>query len=296
MAELSLQFLPGAGDHAQAIAHRLSAAAAPIDVHTFPDAELRVTVAPPSSTVVIYASLHHPQDKLIAVLFASEALRRMGAKRLVLVAPYLCYMRQDQAFRPGEAVSQRVVCHLLSDAFDRVVTVDAHLHRVSKLADAFPRIEADNLSAMGPIAEALKTQGLDPATILIGPDAESEQWVKTLAERLGLSHTVAQKRRRGDATVDIALPDASAVAGRPVLLVDDIVSSGGTLKTCARALLASGAGPIEAVVTHALFDAAAVDDFKRAGIRRIRSTTSVPHSTNEFALDGLIASALMREL
>ena len=100
-----------------------------IAIHAFPDGEMRVTVGPASATTIIYASLDRPNDKLIALMFAAEALRRGGAKRLVLVAPYLCYMRQDTAFHEGEAISQKVIGPFLARYIDRVITVDAHLHR-----------------------------------------------------------------------------------------------------------------------------------------------------------------------
>jgi ribose-phosphate pyrophosphokinase len=70
-----------------------------VALHRFPDGELRVTVGPAAPTTIIYAALDRPNDKLLAILFAAEALRRDGARRLILVAPYLCYMRQDAAFR-----------------------------------------------------------------------------------------------------------------------------------------------------------------------------------------------------
>ncbi len=96
-----------------------------------------------------------PNDKLISILFAAEALRRNGAERLVLVAPYLCYMRQDAAFKAGEAISQKVVGRLLAETFDRVITVDAHLHRTKTIQSVFPGIEAEDLSAMPAIADVL---------------------------------------------------------------------------------------------------------------------------------------------
>jgi ribose-phosphate pyrophosphokinase len=68
-----------------------------IELHRFPDGELRVRVGPAASTTIIYIAFDQPNDKLLTVLFAAEALRRDGAERLVLVAPYLCYMRQDAA-------------------------------------------------------------------------------------------------------------------------------------------------------------------------------------------------------
>jgi ribose-phosphate pyrophosphokinase len=267
-----------------------------INQHSFPDGEIRVTVGPVSPTAIIYASLDHPNDKLVALLFAAEALRRGGCKRIVLLSPYLCYMRQDVSFREGEAISQRAVGRLLAGIADRIITVDAHLHRTHELAMVLPGIEAVNLSAMPVIAETLRTEGIDPATVIIGPDAESRPWVRDLANRIGLSHTVAQKARRGDRSVEISFDEPGLIAGRPALVIDDIVSSGGTMMACAKALAAAGAIAIDAIVTHAVFPATLRHDMALAGIRSIRSTHSVPHPTNAFILDELYVAALHREL
>ena len=245
---------------------------------------------------IIYAPLDRPNEKLLSILFAAEALRRNGAKRLVLVAPYLCYMRQDIAFHPGEAISQKAIGRFLAGLVDRVITVDAHLHRTADIHEVFPGIEADNLSAMPAIADALQAVGLDPRTVVVGPDAESRPWVSELATRLGVAHAVAQKTRRGDRSVEIALTDPKVVQGRPVLLVDDIVSSGGTLVACARNIIEAGATSVDAIVTHALFPPDTTEEFVRAGIRSIRSTNSVPHPTNAIALDGVLAAALRNEI
>lgn len=265
-----------------------------VDVHRFPDGELKVTVGPAAATTILYMPLDAPNDKLLTLLFAAEALCRGGARRLVLVAPYLCYMRQDAAFHPGEAISQKVVGPLIAHAVDRVVTVDAHLHRTHDIHEVFPGIAAEDLSAMPAIAEALAGT-LDPRTVVVGPDEESAPWVADLAGRLGLAHAVGHKTRQGDRSVAITFAGASLLDGRPVLLVDDIVSSGGTLVSCAKALIAAGAASIDCVVTHALFPAAMMREFERAGIRSLRSTTSVPHPTNAIRLDGLLAAALREE-
>jgi ribose-phosphate pyrophosphokinase len=223
-------------------------------------------------------------------------LRRAGAKRLLLVAPYLCYMRQDAAFHDGEAISRKAIGRLLAGNFDRVVTVDAHLHRTKDIHDVFPGIDADNLSAMPAIAEALRASSIDPATVVVGPDEESRPWVADLACRLDLQHVVARKTRRSDRSVAISFTDSSLFAGRPALLVDDIVSSGGTLMTCAKALQAAGATTVDAVVTHALFAPELVASLVEAGIRSIKSTDSVPHPTNAIALDAVLAGILRKEL
>jgi ribose-phosphate pyrophosphokinase len=291
-----LQQLPPFGTDAAAIARRLGIPLQPIAVHAFPDGELRVAVGDVAATAIIHAPLDRPNDKLIALLFACEALRRGGCQRIVLVAPYLCYMRQDAAFHPGEAISQRAIGDLLARLVDRVITVDAHLHRTPDLRAVFPSIAADNLSAMPAIADALKAAPLDPATVVIGPDEESGPWVRDLAGRLGLDHSVSRKRRRGDREVEVVFADATGLRGRPALLVDDIVASGGTLISCAQALVAAEVTAIDAVVTHALFPDSLGAALAAAGIRSIRSTTSVVHSTNAIALDGLLADALRSEI
>lgn len=296
MTAAVLQFLPSSADAARRLAVRLGVTSQEIAVHRFPDEELRVTVAPAMATTIVFASLDHPNDKLLTLLFASEALRRGGARRLVLVAPYLCYMRQDTAFHQGEAISQKVIGRLLAGAMDRVVTVDAHLHRTKNIGDVFPGIEADDLSAMPAIAQVLQTSSFDPATVVVGPDEESRVWVSDLAGRLGTQHAVARKIRRSDRSTEISFADPGLFAGRPVLLVDDIVSSGGTLIACAKALRAAGASTIDAIVTHALFAPELVGKLFEAGIRSVKSTDSVPHPSNAIALDQILAEALRREI
>jgi ribose-phosphate pyrophosphokinase len=265
-------------------------------MHTFPDGELRVSAWPGPAVSIVYAALDRPNDKLLALLFAGESLRRNGSSRLVLVAPYLCYMRQDTAFRPGEAISQKVIGQIISSRFDRVITVDAHLHRTAHLSDVFPGIETDNLSAMPAIASHLRESAFDPRTVIVGPDAESRPWVSELGALLNVNFTVARKTRLGDRSVEIVLDDPQALKGCPALLVDDIVSSGGTMMSCARAVIAAGVISIAAIVIHALFQKQLMEDFTKSGIRTIRSTTSVPHFTNAIALDRLLADALRAEL
>ena len=290
-----MQCLPSAADAGGRLAARLGISLHEIEVHRFPDEELRVTVGPASETTIVYASLHQPNDKLLALLFASEALRRGGAKRLVLVAPYLCYMRQDTAFHEGEAVSQKVIGKLLAQAL--------RPRRHGRCAPASHRrtfamsFRASRRTIFRPCRRSPMrcARALDRQTVIVGPDEESRPWVSDLAARLGLDFAVARKSRRGDRAVEITFPDPARLANRPVLLVDDIVSSGGTLSACAKALHAAGVTSIDAVITHALFSPELVGALFAAGIRSVKSTDSVPHPTNAIALDGVLAEALRKE-
>lgn len=280
---------------AENVARRLGVSAAPIALRHFPDGESLVAVSPPARNACLYCSLDRPNERLVDLLLAVDALRRNGANRLVLAAPYLCYMRQDKAFHAGEAVGQQAIARLLSHLFDRIVTVDPHLHRVATMSAVFPDIEAESLSAAPAIASFLRTKYLPRSTLVVGPDSESAQWIGQIGEPLGFETLVGTKSRLGDRHVEIGFP-LKSLGGRPILLADDIVSSGGTAVEAVTVLKRLGAGDIHVIVTHALFDAETEGRLRNAGAKDIWSTDSVRHPTNAISLDALLARALGREV
>jgi len=283
-----LHAFPDALPLARALAETLRWPLAEVAVHRFPDAESRVRVrARPGEAAVVLRSLHDPNAKLVELLLAADALRRAGATALTLVAPYLGYMRQDAVFEPGEALSQRVIAKLLGEAFERVLCVEAHLHRVKSLAEVFP-CRAESIPAAPALAAWLRGAG---GTLLVGPDEESEPWLQELGRLAGLPICVASKRRRGDRDVEVSLPALASGVER-ALLVDDIVSSGATLVALTRALRGAGVARIEALVVHAIFAPGALEALAAAGVAQIASTDTIPHPTNRIAVAKLLASAL----
>ena len=282
--------------HAAELASALGLNSAGIDVHGFPDGESLVCVPSGAATSILYCPLDRPNGKLVNLMLAADALRRQGAGRLILVAPYLCYMRQDKVFHEGEAVSQQAVARFLSSLFDKIVTVDAHLHRVSSITRVFPEIEAVNLLAAKTIARFAAGQGMEGDTLVVGPDEESAQWVKKLAENLGAESLTGRKTRQGDRDVQICFAEGLDLEGRNVLLADDIVSSGGTMISAIAAMKARGAASVRVAVTHALFDEQTHRGMLSAGANAVWSTTSVPHPTTRISLAGLLAEALREDL
>ncbi|UCU92044.1 ribose-phosphate diphosphokinase [Hydrogenophaga taeniospiralis] len=281
-------------DDEQTIAHAVAAAAgltlAVIQRHRFPDGELRLRLPeslPPR--LVFWRGLHQPNEKLVEILLVARTAHQLGAVHLTLVAPYLAYMRQDIAFNPGEAVSQRVIGRFLAGLFDAVITVDPHLHRVATLEEAIPVKDAIVLSGAPLLADHIATQR--PDVLLIGPDEESLQWVAQAAARHGWAHGVCRKLRHGDRQVDIELPDLP-FTGRAVVLMDDVASSGHTLAQAARLLKAAGAASVDVAVTHALFADGAVRLIREAGAGQIWSTDSIPHASNAVSIVPAVAEAL----
>jgi ribose-phosphate pyrophosphokinase len=263
----------------------------PIDVHVFPDGETLPRVETPAAeTVVLYRSLDRPNGKLVDLLLAADALRRAGAQRVILAAPYFCYLRQDAVFAPGEPLSRDVIAPLIGAAFDAVVTAQAHLHRTADLG-LLLGVPAINLIPIEPLAKALPAYANPP--LVLGPDQESSPWVKAWAERLGGLALALRKTRRGDQDVEEAADAGLARArGRPVLIVDDIASSGATLAKAVQTLRRAGAASIDIAVVHALTTPEVTYALMRAGVRRFVSTDSIHHSTNAAVLAPLLAQAV----
>lgn len=273
---------------ARLLARALGARLERAEVHRFPDGETRVRIAPSDARALLVRSLDDPNPKLIELLLAASALRDAGAEQVTLVAPYLAYMRQDAAFAPGEAVSQRVVGELLGRAFDRVLCVEPHLHRVHALAEVFP-CDAEGISAAPAIADWLAPQA--QRCWVVGPDQESASWVRAIAERAGIPFGVAKKERRGDDEVEVQLPSGRVPCPR-AWIVDDIASSGATLAATARALFAAGAHEVGAVVVHAIVAPGAAERMRAAGISRFVSCDTITHPTNAIHVAPILAAHL----
>ncbi len=282
-------------DDEQALAAELAGALrlpwALVQRHRFPDGELRLLLPKPlPRRVILLRGLQQPNEKLVELLIAAPAARELGAQTLCLVSPYLAYMRQDMEFHPGEAVSQRHIARLLAAHFDRIVTIDPHLHRIASLDEVMPPGVGRALSAAPLLGRWIAAR--QPDALLLGPDEESAQWVSEAARAGGLDHAVGHKVRHGDHQVSLALPDV-AVQGRAVVLLDDMASTGRTLMGAAEQLLARGAASVDVAVTHALFNGDALAGLRAAGVRHVWSSNSVPHAgSNAVSVVPLLAAAL----
>lgn len=260
-------------------------------VRRFPDGESYLRFVSPvrDRTAVIVCSLDRPDDKLVQVYLAARTLRELGAARIVLVSPYLPYMRQDTVFKAGEGVSARHVADLLSGCVDSLVTVDPHLHRVRRLEQIYP-IPLRVVSAAPAIADWIRANV--PRPVLVGPDEESEQWVAAIAGPLGCPYRVLRKQRRGDRDVSVDVGALDIGTDDTPVLVDDIVSSGATVVRAVEKLRALGCASPVCVVVHGLFADAALASIHRAGAVRVAACSTVSHPAERIDVDTAIASAL----
>lgn len=283
---------PESADSARRLARALDIPCHIAELHRFPDGESLVRLPEPVERAIVYRSLDRPNDKLVELTLAASVLRRQGATDLCLVAPYMAYMRQDAVFRPGEPVSQTVVGEWLGRCFDRFVCVEPHLHRTHTLDEVFVGRPSIALSGAAPIADHLRAAGVAPGTVIVGPDEESAPLVEAVAGPLGLTGVVGRKERRGDRDVTVALPPDAPIHGRPVVIVDDVISSGETIFSCARAARVLGADRVQVYGVHALFNETVAERFTAEGLGRPLSCDGVPHPSNALSLGGLIAEAV----
>jgi ribose-phosphate pyrophosphokinase len=280
--------LPGNERLAAQIAAEAGTDLGDLETRRFPDGEtyLRLRSDVAGREVALVCTLAQPDPQVLRLIFAARTTRALGATRITLIAPYLAYMRQDKAFHPGEAVTSAQFAALLSAEVDRLITVDPHLHRHRALAEIYS-IPAETLHAAPLLAAWIDANVAEP--LIVGPDAESEQWAEGIAA--GAPAVVLHKQRRGDREVEIGFPDLKAYTGRQPVLVDDIAASGRTLVEAARGLVERGFPPPLCLVVHALLADDAYGALASVAAR-IVSTDTVPHPSNGISIAALLASRL----
>lgn len=286
--------VPGNEAHARELATRLGVTVVIPEVRQFPDGELyvRVDADLAAREVILVGSLHGRGDTFLRIAFLAGTVRDLGASRVGLVAPYLAYLRQDDRFHPGEGVTARYFGKLLSQTVDWLVTVDPHLHRLDSLGHVYS-IPTSIARAAPAIAKYIVDQVSHP--VLIGPDAESVQWVSAVAEGCGAPFQILEKTRRGDRDVSITAPDGKWNGHTPVV-IDDIVSTGKTMIEATRQVVAAGAAAPLCIAIHAVFADALEAELMSAGARGIITCDTVPHATNQICIADSIADAVRLQL
>ena len=283
--------MPGNEALGRALAVALGADYGRFEMRSFPDGEtyLRIDEDVAGRAAHLLCTLDRPDPKLLPLLLLAGTLRELGASQIGLIAPYLAYMRQDTRFQPGEAVSSLHFARLLSGAVDWLVTVDPHLHRRASLAEIFS-IPTRAVHAAPLISAWIREHAAD--AFLIGPDRESEQWVAAVAAAAGIPYAVLEKTRRGDREVEITTAALEAHRDRMPILIDDIISTGGTMIAAVQALCAAGWPRPLCIAVHAVMADDADARLQAAGARAIVTCNTISHATNRIDVTGLLAEAV----
>ncbi|ASI99126.1 ribose-phosphate diphosphokinase [Thermococcus celer] len=242
-----------------------------VEIKKFPDGEkyVRVLGSLDGEGVTVVQSTFAPQDEhLVELILLADALREAGAKRLRAVVPYLAYSRQDRVTKDGEPVSVRAVLRTIGLYYDELYVFD--LHNPGTLG-FFPG-KAVNLSPAGVMADYFGEK-LGEGVIL-APDKGALGRARAVAERLGLEYSHFHKTRISPTEVRMEPVDVD-VRGRNVLIVDDIISTGGTMIRAANLLREMGAGKIFVAATHGVFAEGAIERVSRA-VDELAVTNTIP--------------------
>lgn len=270
---------PGNERLADALAAHLGSEIAPLEFRHFPDGEsyLRVKSRVAGTVAIVACGLDRPDDKVVGLYLLASTLRDLGAERVLVAAPYLGYMRQDQSFHEGEGVSARYFSRFLSSFVDGLVTVDPHLHRIHDLGQIYTI--PSQVVAAAPAMSAW-IAGHVEAPVLIGPDSESEQWVSQVAAGAKCPFVILEKQRRGDHEVEVSFPDIDKLRGKTPVLVDDIISTARTMIAATEHVVRAGLSRPICVGVHAIFAGSAYEDLLGSGAAQVITCNTIPHPTN----------------
>lgn len=270
------------------VANLLNDQLCPIETHKFPDGEryVRIKGEIPDEVVVIQ-STGYPQDENFMELFLIiKNLKDIGADKVKAVIPYLGYSRQDKRFKPGEAVSVKIIAELLEAAgADEVFSVNLHEHDIIN----FFNIPVYELSAIPLLAEHLSVGVDDP--IIIAPDKGALDHARSMARIIGCEYDYMEKVRISPERVETRLKNFD-VEGRSVIIVDDIISTGGTIVNASRILHTQGPKEVKVACVHPVLVGDALLRIFSTGVDEVIATDTIKSEVSIVSVAPLIAEAL----
>ncbi len=278
---------------AKKIAQKIRQKYSALEVTHFPDSEikLRFNVNIKNKVVVLVQSFYgNVNDCVIETLFAAETAKDLGARKIILVAPYFPYLRQDKRFNPGECISLKTIAKNIDEDFDEIYIFDPHLHREKTLKHIF-RTKSHKLSANPLIEDYIKRNVRNP--VIIGPDWESYKWAQTVAERIGCDFAIMEKKRYSARKVRVILNKKIGIKSKNLIFIDDMISTGYTLLEAIKAMKKLGAKKVTCFAVHGIFVENAYEKLQKAGAKLICSNT-IPSKASKLDVSKIISRSLLK--
>lgn len=278
-------------DLAKKIARRLKARYLKSELKVFPDGESKITIKgkPKHGSIVVVQSTYPPVDSNLIQALSLIAKARDMSSHVYAVIPYMGYAKQDEEFLPREIVTMSVVASLFKAAgATKLIVVDIH----STIGLNYFKIPRKNLSAVPLLAKYFEKINLK-APLVVSPDHFWAKKAKEFAKLLNAKSIALNKqrdRRTGSLIIKSARP--KNIKGQDLILLDDMVSSGGSIIKAIKFLKRENYGRIYVACTHAVLAGDAAKKIKDAGVSKIISTNSIPGRTNAVDVSGMIADAI----
>jgi len=277
-------------DLAKRIASRLKAPYVEAKTRVFPDGESKITFGhiPKNSIVLVVQSTYPPVDtNLLQALSIISQARKVSSK-IYAIIPYMGYARQDRQFLSGEVVTMSIVARMIQAAgAKKVIAVDIH----SKTALKHFKIPKENVSAIPELAKYFKKMKLKNA-LVVSPDMGGSLRAKKFASLLNIGF-IALKKSRNRNTGKVLIQSSKVnVRGKDLILVDDIISTGGSIIKAAQFLKRQKCKRVFVACTHGLFVEGAEKKIKKAGVSRIISTNTIPRNTSKVDVSSVIMESI----
>jgi ribose-phosphate pyrophosphokinase len=294
LKEVSIIAGPSSHDLASHIARELDAGLVPVEVRIFEDGESKLRVGKTENKYcIIVQSTYPPTDRhLLQLLMMIKKCADRNINKIFAVVPYMAYARQDREFIEGEVVSMRLIASLLEAAgLDKVITVDAH----SPFALSCFKIEAENISSI-PILAGYAAENLNLHTpIVVSPDLGGMERAAEFAGILRADMIALRKfrnRTTGQLTIDENLE--ISLETRDAIIVDDMITSGGSIAKACDVLKKHKCGKVYAMCAHALLVGNAMNVIKAAGVEDVIATNSIPNISAKVDLSEIISTSLKK--
>ena len=258
---------------ARKIAEYLEVELCEVEIGHFSDGEIKVRIEDNirGRDVFIIQSTFAPADNLLELLLIIDACCRASADRITAVIPYYGYARQDRKDQPRVPISAKLVANLITTArADRVLALELHAAQIQGFFD----IQVDNLFAAPVLFEYIRGKNLKNITV-VSPDVGGIKAGRAFAKRLGANLAIVDKRRT---TVDRSevMNIIGEVKGSDIVILDDIISTAGTITQAAEVLKAAGARKIIAAATHPVFSGQALEKLEQSPVEEVVVTNSIP--------------------
>lgn len=281
-----------AADLATRLATEMKAGVVQYESRKFPDGEnyYRIdTDLTGKDVVVVQSGYPNPNDALVELILAVNAAKEQGAKKVTVAIPYFPYGRQDKRFKKGEAFSLEIFAGVLKDVGVKdIITADAHFRDDYKPYN-LSGLRGHNISGGALLAHYVKAKFSLNKLHIISPDFGASELVRRAADETNSTYTALQKKRTGDFSVEMS--GKLDVQGKSVLVLDDIISTGGTMVKAIELCKSNGAARVFAAATHGLFVSDALWKLRSAA-EYVVTTDSVKNETSEVSLAHEIAENL----
>ncbi len=277
---------------ARAVAKNLGKELSHGTVSQFPDGETRIRIDESvrgSDTYIIQSTSAPVNHNLMELLVLVDALRRASAWRINAVIPYFGYARQDKKVQAREPITAKLVANLLETAgVDRVITVDLHAGQIQGFFD----VPVDHLTALSILGNHLKTTDLSDS-VVVSPDVGRATEARRLANFLNLPLAMLYKRRTSPTETEVTHVIGEVDGLRPIM-IDDMISTAGTMRRGIDALLKLGAVPdVRVAATHAVFTPPALERLSHSAIQRVYVTDTVPFQGGHASVEVLSVAPLL---